>query len=82
MFNTPPIFNPGQIFSFINRTGIQTTTFVPEALHRLVEVYLILGVKEEAIVNARVLGYNYPDSKWYKLSYQLLKKNKILIQKN
>lgn len=60
----------------------QTTTFVPEALHRLVEVYLILGVKEEAIVNARVLGYNYPDSKWYKLSYQLLKKNKILIQKN
>ena len=60
----------------------QTTTYVPEALHRLVEIYLILGIKEEAIVNARVLGYNYPDSKWYKLSYKLLKKNKILIQKN
>ena len=60
----------------------QTTTYVPEVLHRLVEVYLILGIKEEAIVNARVLGYNYPNSKWYKLSYQLLKKNKILIQKN
>ena len=59
----------------------QTTTYVPEALHRLVEVYLILGVKEEAIVNARVLGYNFPNSKWYKLSYKLLKKNNILIKK-
>ena len=59
----------------------QTTTYVPEALYRLVEVYLILGVKEEAIVNARVLGYNFPESKWYKLSYKLLKKNNILIKK-
>ena len=40
--------------------------------------YLLLGVKSEAIVNARVLGYNFPESKWYKLSYKLLKKNKIL----
>ena len=56
----------------------QTTNLVPEALHRLVEVYLLLGVKSEAIVNARVLGYNFPESKWYKLSYKLLKKNKIL----
>ena len=59
----------------------QTTTYVPEALHRLVEVYLILGVKEEAIVNARVLGYNFPDSKWYKLSYKLLENENILIKK-
>ena len=57
----------------------QTTTYVPEALHRLVEIYLILGVKDEAIVNARVLGYNYPNSRWYKLSYNLLKKNNILL---
>ena len=57
----------------------QTTTYVPEALHRLVEIYLILGVKDEAIVNARVLGYNFPKSRWYKLSYNLLKKNNILL---
>ena len=41
------------------------------------EIYLILGVKEEALVNARVLGYNFPDSTWYKLSYNLLKKKKF-----
>ena len=55
----------------------QTTSHTPEALHRLVEIYLILGIKEEALVNARVLGYNFPDSAWYKLSYNLLKKKKI-----
>ncbi|RPH06498.1 MAG: outer membrane protein assembly factor BamD [Alphaproteobacteria bacterium TMED194] len=55
----------------------QTTNYTPEALHRLVEIYLILGVKEEALVNARVLGYNFPDSTWYKLSYNLLKKKKV-----
>ncbi len=55
----------------------ETTDFVPEALHRLVEIYLILGVKEEALVNARVLGYNFPNSPWYKLSYTLLKNKKV-----
>lgn len=55
----------------------QTTSYVPEALHRLVELYIILGVTDEAIVNARVLGYNYPNSEWYALSYDLLKKNNI-----
>ena len=55
----------------------ETTDYVPEALHRLVEIYLILGVKEEALVNARVLGYNFPNSSWYKLSYKLLKKQKV-----
>ena len=34
---------------------------------------------DEAIVNARVLGYNFPKSRWYKLSYNLLKKNNILL---
>lgn len=55
----------------------QTTDYTPEALHRLVEIYLILGVKEEALVNARVLGYNFPNSTWYQLSYNLLKKKKV-----
>ena len=56
----------------------QTSSYVPESLHRLVEVYLILGVNDEAVINARVLGYNFPNSKWYKYSYKLLK-NKNLI---
>ena len=55
----------------------QTSNYTPEALHRLVEIYLILGIKDEALVNARVLGYNFPDSSWYKLSYNLLKKKKV-----
>ena len=56
----------------------QTSSFVPESLHRLVEVYLILGVNEEAIINARVLGYNFPKSKWYKYSYKLLREKKLI----
>jgi outer membrane protein assembly factor BamD len=50
----------------------QTTTHVPEALHRLVESYLALGVKSEAKETAAVLGYNFPGSDWYADSYYLL----------
>lgn len=50
----------------------QTTTHVPEALHRLVETYLIIGVEEEAKRYAAVLGENFPSSRWYKDSYTLL----------
>lgn len=50
----------------------QTTSHVPEALHRLVECYLALGVKEEARSAAAVLGHNYPGSEWYTDSYALL----------
>lgn len=50
----------------------QTTTHVPEALHRLVEVYLLLGIKPEAQTAAAILGYNYPGSDWYQDSYALL----------
>ncbi|MBV8393973.1 MAG: outer membrane protein assembly factor BamD, partial [Alphaproteobacteria bacterium] len=50
----------------------QTTTHVPEALHRLVECYLALGVKNEAQESAAVLGYNFPGSDWYADSYLLL----------
>ncbi|MEM9263685.1 MAG: outer membrane protein assembly factor BamD, partial [Pseudomonadota bacterium] len=50
----------------------QTTTHVPEAMHRLVEAYLQIGVVEEAQKIAAVLGYNYPGSKWYRYSYNLL----------
>ena len=50
----------------------QTTTHVPEALHRLVESYLALGVKSEAQEAAAVLGYNFPGSEWYQDSYFLM----------
>jgi outer membrane protein assembly factor BamD len=49
----------------------QTTTHVPEALHRLVECYTALGVIEEAKKAAAVLGHNFPGSEWYVDSYQL-----------
>ncbi len=52
--------------------NFQTTTHVPEALLRLVESYLALGLKEEAQATAAVLGYNYPGSQWYADSYALL----------
>jgi outer membrane protein assembly factor BamD len=51
----------------------QTTTHVPEALHRLTECYLALGLTEEAQRTAAVLGYNYPGSPWYDNTYALLK---------
>jgi len=50
----------------------ETTTHVAEALHRLVEAYTILGLNQEAIKIAAVLGHNYPGSKWYEDSYKIL----------
>jgi outer membrane protein assembly factor BamD len=50
----------------------QTTTHVPEALHRLVEAYMALGVTQEAQATAAVLGHNFPGSVWYTDSYYLL----------
>lgn len=50
----------------------QTTSHVPEALHRLTESYLALGLVEEATKSASVLGHNYPGSEWYIDSYALL----------
>lgn len=53
----------------------QTTSHIPEALHRLVECYLQLGVLEEAKKYAAVLGYNYPGSDWYRYSYEMMQGN-------
>lgn len=50
----------------------QTTSQVPEALHRMAEIYLLLGMKEQAQKAAAVLGHNYPGSPWYADSYYLL----------
>jgi len=58
----------------------QTTNHVPEALHRLVEAYLELGVIDEARAAAAVLGYNYPGSRWYQDTYRLFEKRGILME--
>ncbi len=50
----------------------QTTTHTPEALQRLTEAYLSLGVAAEAQTAAAILGYNFPGSEWYEDSYALL----------
>ena len=46
--------------------------YTPEALHRLVEIYYSLGMIEDSKKTASVLGYNYPKSKWYQYSYNLV----------
>ncbi len=50
----------------------QTTSHTPEALHRLAECYTSMGVMDEAQKYASVLGHNFPNSKWYKRSYELV----------
>lgn len=54
-----------------------TTTHVPEALHRLTETYLALGMIHEAQVAAAVLGHNYPGDKWYERSYALMMRHDV-----
>ena len=53
----------------------QTTQHVQEALYRLTETYLILGLDEEAQKSAAILGYNYPSGPWYARAYDLMKKH-------
>src|SRR5437879_2678325 len=67
----------GEYLAAINRfkrviDNYQTTTHVPEALERLVECDLALGLAKEAKDNAAVLGYNYPGSRWYSDAYALV----------
>ncbi len=50
----------------------QTTTHTPEALHRLVEAYLALGLTDEARTAGAILGHNYRSTSWYEDSYALL----------
>ena len=57
----------------------QTTTHVPEALHRMTEGYYALGLLGEARKTAAVLGHNYPGSKWYINSYEMIENNKVPI---
>ena len=71
----------GDLISAINRfktvvNDYPTTPPIQEALYRLTEAYLFLGVTDEARSNAAVLGYNYPNSVWYKDAYKLLNAHK------
>ena len=59
-----------------------TTIYIEEALHRLVEVYYILGLKSEAEKYANVLGYNYNSSKWYENSYSVFNKKYVVLKQN
>jgi outer membrane protein assembly factor BamD len=54
-------------------TQYQTTRHVEEALMRLTECYMTLGIVPEAQTAAAVLGHNFPDSPWYKDAYRLVK---------
>ena len=79
-------FNKKKWIAAINRFRIvvddyDTTIYIEEALHRLVEIYYILGLKTESQKYAQLLGYNYKSSKWYENSYLVFnktyEKNKI-----
>ena len=58
----------------------ETTVYVEEALHRLVETYYKIGLVDEAKKYANVLGYNYQSSKWYEQSYKIFNKKYATLQ--
>jgi len=60
----------------------ETTIYVEEALHRLVEIYYILGLKKEADKYAKLLGYNYQSSEWYEKTYSVFNSNYKKNKKN
>jgi len=73
-------FNKKKWIAAINRfkfvvNNYETTIYVEEALHRLVEIYYILGLEDESKKYANLLGYNYQTSKWYEKSYSVFNQN-------
>ena len=58
-----------------------TTIYIEEALHRLVEIYYTLGLIEESRKYANILGYNYQSSQWYENTYSLFDKKYKKIKK-
>ena len=68
--NNQPVAAIGRFRAVVDR--FQTTTHTPEALYRLVEAYLTLGLVDEARRNAAVLGYNYAGDQWYADAYALM----------
>lgn len=77
----------GSYLAAINRfkrvvTEYQNTSHTPEALYRLTEAYLALGIRSEAQTAAAVLGHNYPNSAWYQDAYSLLQNDGVLPQEH
>ncbi len=75
--------NQGQFLAAVNRfrtviDKFQSTTHVPEALLRLTETYMALGLRQQAQKSAAVLGHNFPGSDWYLESYRLVE-GKLLV---
>ena len=80
-------FEKKKWISAINRfqtiiNDYETTIYAEEALHRLVEVHYIIGLKDEAKKYAKLLGYNYQSSEWYENSFSLFNKKYKIIKKN
>lgn len=76
----------GNYIGAINRfrklvNNYDTTVYIPEALHRIVESYMLLGLKGEAQKYAAVLGHNFPGNKWYVRSYNLIEGKDLDINK-
>jgi outer membrane protein assembly factor BamD len=72
----------GNYLAAINRfktviSKYQTTTHVPEALHRMTEAYYALGLTQQARETAAVLGHNFPGSEWYIDSYEMIEEKQI-----
>lgn len=70
--------NRGELLSAIKRFNIvvkkySTTSHIQEAMYRLFEIYRFMGNTVEAKKVVATLGYNYPNSKWYKSAYQIIK---------
>ncbi len=68
--NNDPIAAIGRFKKVVD--SYQTTSHAPEALYRLIEAYLTVGLVDEAIKDGAVLGYNYPGDVWYRDAYHLL----------
>ena len=60
----------------------QTTIYVEEALHRLVEIYYKIGLENESKKYAKILGYNYQSSTWYEQSYKVFNKDYASLKRN
>ena len=68
--NGQPLSAIGRFKSVIDK--YQTTSHTPEALYRLTEAYLALGLRDEAVRDGAVLGHNFPGDRWYAAAYRLL----------
>ncbi|MES1200606.1 MAG: outer membrane protein assembly factor BamD [Pseudomonadota bacterium] len=63
----------------VENPNYQRTSHVPEALHRLVEAYLSIGMTDEAQRMAAILGHNFPGSVWYQRSYALMTAHNVAV---